>query len=148
MPAEVFPNVGLQFLHDWFPRQAITAPATLYVGLFTNFTATTVASMDAGIGSIVEPGAGGYTRMAVPAASWLGAASIAGGVIATGAQVSFPETTAAYTPTHAVNGYFLTDKASGSAALIAMSNFSTDAAIIVNQAGIVVRVTPAWKKTW
>lgn len=147
MADEIFPNVGLQFLHDWFPRQAIAAPATLYVGLFTNFTATTVASHNAGIGSIVEPTGGAYQRMAIPAASWLAAASFSGGVIATGAQVSFPETTAAYGPTHAVNGYFLTDKASGSSALVAMANFSTDAAIIVNQAGIVIRVTPAWKKT-
>jgi hypothetical protein len=147
MPAEIFPNDGLAFLHQFFPRQSLTAPATLYVGLFTNFTATTVGDQSTTIGSIVEPTGGGYGRKAIPAASWLPMASIAGGVIATAAQVSFDETTAAFGPTHAVNGFFLCDKPTGSCAMLAMSNFSTDAPVIVNQAGIVIKVNPAWKRT-
>lgn len=149
--AEIFPNDGLRFLHDWFPRQS-AAPATLYVGMFTNFTASTVGDITTTIGSMVEPTGGSYGRQPLPAASWAAAASTASGVVSTAAQVSFLETQSAYGPTHAVNGYFLTDKATGSGAMLAMSNF-TDAAgverpaVIVNGAGIVVRVTPAWKRT-
>lgn len=149
--AEIFPNAGLTFLHSFFPRLD-TSPATLYLGIFTNFTASTVGDLDCTIGSIVELGGAGVTRKAIPAASWLAAASIAGGIVATAAEVTFDETTGAGTPTHAANGWILVDKPTGSCALIGMSNFTDSAGvvqppIIVNQSGIVIKVRPAWKRT-
>ena len=45
--AERFPTEGLRWLFSVVPRNVVPGPSTLYLGLFTSQTATTVPAVDA-----------------------------------------------------------------------------------------------------
>jgi len=48
--AEIFPNEGLDYILGVIPK-AGTTPTTLYLGLFTSQTASTVLTQTANLGS-------------------------------------------------------------------------------------------------
>lgn len=158
--AEQFTDEGNELLERNYPQQATTPAATLYVGLFlcngALLTASTVGSSNHTLASIIEPtsAGGSYARQPVPAASWAGPTRVGSGVRVIGPTVSFLETATAYQPTHAVGGFFITDSPTAGLGggtthariCVGLANFDSGAPIVVNQAGIIVRVVPFWQQ--
>lgn len=145
--AETLFDEGIDHIFGVWPKNG-TNDATLYIGLFTSQTSTTVAArtitMAGDLGTtLVEATGGGYARKAIAAGSWSAPSTNGSGRKITAAQVSFDESTAAYSVNN-VNGFFICTVATGSAGvLIGMANFDDGAPAVVNSAGIIVRVTPS-----
>jgi hypothetical protein len=151
--AETLFDEGLDTILGVFPKNG-TNFANLYVGLFTSQSASTVGArtltLTGDVGTtgsgetIIEASGGGYSRKAIPAASWGAASTNGSGRRITATQVSFDESNAAFDVTQ-INGYFITTQSSGygSGVLIGQANFDDGAPAIVNSAGVIVRVTPS-----
>lgn len=145
--AEAFSFEGLDYLLARIPRATITTvPTTLYLGLFTGATASTVPAQSTVLSTapvgVSEPSGGAYARVAVANTDW-GAIATADttGRKTTSAQKSFPESTASW---GTVNGFFLAD-ASTVGTSIYFANFDDTTAISVNAAGFTVRITPYYE---
>lgn len=144
--AETLFDEGIDHIFGIWPKNGVN-DATLYIGLFTSQSASTVAARTttmAGLGTdIVEASGGGYARKAIAAGSWGAPVTNGAGRRITASQVSFDESTAAYGVTN-VNGFFICTVATGTAGvLIGQANFDDGAPAVVNSAGIIVRVTPS-----
>lgn len=153
--ADMFPDEGLDVILATFPR-GTTTPANLYVGLFTGGTASTVpassatvASMGGTFAEVLTAGWSTYARQAIASTTggW-GAPgaqtiwSVTGrGVV--GSQVSFNAPTSAYTPSNAINGFFIAD-ASTAGHAVYYSNFSDTTGIASLAIGDVIKVTPTF----
>jgi len=68
--AEIFPNEGLDYILALSPRLG-QPPTTLYLGLFTSQTASTVLTQTQTLAAnITEAAFSGYTRVAVASTDW------------------------------------------------------------------------------
>lgn len=145
--AATFANEGLDYILNVVPGGG-TAPATLYLGLFTSQTASTAPLATAVLGAspsgITEAGFEDYVRVAVPAADWADPATetidgVTAARVVTAAQKSFAAAGDAYVT--AINGFFLASAATAGV-LIYASNFSDTTAIASLALGDIIRVTP------
>jgi hypothetical protein len=140
--AELFPDEGLDLLLGIMPRGGASL-GTVYLGLFTSQTATTVPAHDALLATqsgVTEASGVSYARQAIAAGSWGSPAAGGGGRQVTAAQVTFPSVDAGGWGT--LNGFLLANTASGGIALY-YANFDDQTAIVSN-ANDVIRITPTW----
>jgi hypothetical protein len=146
---------------------AFPVPTTMYMGLFSSQTASTVPSADAtltgavgapytnGTSPVVElTSTGTYARAVIGAnaaalqASWPTPVISGSGMRSTMSApgISFAESTGAYSGT--VNGFFVTNAAASTAQntgkAFFYSNFSDTTAVTVNAAGYTIRVAAYW----
>lgn len=145
--AEIFPDEGLDYILGVIPK-AGTTPATLYLGLFTSQTASTVPAANMVLATptgITEAGYTSYARVSIASASW-GATGAKTSWSQTGrgttaAQVSCPAAGAAYAT--AINGFFIATALTGGICIFA-SNFDDTTAVATMAIGDVIRVTPTF----
>jgi hypothetical protein len=137
MNAEILTDEGLDVILGIFPKNG-TNLATMYMALFTAFTATTVGTNTSVADNYTEPTDSAYARVAVPSTDWGAPAAGTGGRKVTSAQKSFPAANANYGS--AVNGYWFANQLSATGdKSIGASNFAEGAA--TPSAGDVLRVT-------
>lgn len=143
--AEIFPDEGLDYILGVIPK-AGTTPATLYLGLFTSQTASTVPAANMVLATptgITEAGYTSYARVAIASASWgaIGAKTSWSqtGRGTTAGQVSLPAAGAAYAV--AINGFFIATALTAGICVYA-SNFDDTTAVATMAIGDVIRVTP------
>jgi hypothetical protein len=148
--AEIAPDEGIDYDLNTFPRATQSVPTTLYLGLFTSQTSTTVPSRDAVLASgtgtsapVEVTSSGAYARAAVANTNWPAPATSGSGRRTTIASpgISFTESTGAWSA--AVNGFILATALTAGIAL-GYSNFSDGLAVTVNAAGFTIRVAPYW----
>ena len=141
--AEIFPDEGIDYIHGIFPKNGANI-ATLYCGLFTSQTASTVAARTATGGAVpsgwTEANFTSYVRQSIAAASWGAPATNGNGRKITATQVAFPAAGSAQT----VNGFFIaTNSASGAGdTIIYFANFDD---VTANALGVndIQKVTPS-----
>lgn len=136
--AELAPDEGLDVILQQFPGNA-TRLTTLYCGLFTSQSASTVITSGQTMANITEPGTGAYARQAIANSSWGAPAVGTGGRKVTAGQVTFPTVTSG---TATINGFFISD-ASSAGKVIYAANFDDGLAVTV-ATGDIVRVTPSY----
>lgn len=140
--AEIFVDEGLDYIMAIFPKNG-TNIATLYMGLFTSQTATTVPARTATLAdqgnSWTEVTGTGYARISLAAASW-GAQSTSG----SGRKTTFPQQTftagGAWT---AANGFFIATTADNTGKAIFFANFDSGVARTLQVNGDILKVTPS-----
>lgn len=140
MPAEIFPDEGLDLALAWTLGLA-TPPTTLYLGYFTSQTGTTVPARTAVLATatgVTEATGTGYARTAIPNTDWGAVATNGSGRKRTAAQKVAPTVGAGGWGT--LNGFFLADALTAGKAVY-YANFDDDTPIptLVND---VVKVTP------
>lgn len=138
--ASIFTDEGIDAIFGIFPKNGANH-ATLYLGLFTSQTATTVPDRDAAGGAIpsgwTEAAGASYARQPIAAADWGAPVTTSTGRKITAAQVAFP--VAGSGGWGLVNGFFL---ATGDDTLIYFANFDDETAVRIN-AGDIIRITPS-----
>ncbi len=139
--AEIFPNEGLDLIFGGFPKGG-TGPANTWLGLFTSWTASTVAGSGSVIASWAEvSNAGAYTRGTISSASWGTVGTTQSGRGSGAAQVTFATATAVW---GTVNGFFIANSATNAAGNVYFgANFDDTTAVVVNT-NDVIKVTPSW----
>lgn len=139
---EIFPHEGLDYILARIPRGA-TTPTSLFCGLFTSQTATTVPTATALLAAqsgVTEAAGPGYSRVEVPAATWSAPEPTPGGRLVRATQFAFsPVGSGGW---GVVNGFFLASASFGGVALY-YSNFDS-AEGIPTAATDVIKVTPRW----
>jgi hypothetical protein len=142
--ATIFTDEGLDKLMGIVPKNG-TNVTSLYIGLFTGLTGSTVPARTATGGASpagwTEVSGTSYARVQILAASWGAQATNGNGRKSTAGQVTFPTAGGAWT---AADGFFLaTNSASGAGDVtIYFANF--DSGLIRTLAtGDVIKVTPA-----
>jgi hypothetical protein len=145
--AESFPFEGLDVVLNTVLRKTGTQfPDPGFLLLFTSQTATTVPAQTAVLATptgVTEATGGGYARASIAGSNWpAGATADTTGRRSTVADpgISFAESSGAYTVAD-VNGFGLATASTAGVALF-YSNFDSGVAIVVNQAGFVVRIPP------
>lgn len=137
--AEIWPDAGLDLVLNIFPKNG-TNVANTYLGLFTNFSATTVGSAAQGANTdYTEADFGSYARQTIAAASWGSPAAGTGGRKVTAGQVTFPTATGNGTVT--IKGFHLLSATSGAATVYFAANFDDTTAVQINT-NDVIKVTP------
>jgi len=116
--AEIFVDEGLDVIMAIFPKNGSNL-ATLYVGLFTSQTGSTVPASNAVLATstgVTEAAYTSYARQLIAAASWgAQAAGSPDGRKTAGPQVTFPTVTGGAGT--AVNGGFIADAATNGHAI-------------------------------
>jgi len=146
--AEIIVDEGIDHIHSIWPKNG-TNDATLYLGLFTSQTPSTVPARGATGGAApsgwTEAAGVGYARQAVSAASWGAPATDGNGRKITAGQVTFP-TVGAGINWGTANGYFLATHAVSEAGdvVVCFSNFDAGLARALVE-GVTEKVTPAMK---
>lgn len=141
--AEILPNEGKDYLIGVVFKNSPAAPATLYLGMFTGTTATTVpaeSSVLATPSGFAEAAYSGYARKAIAAASWGALATILSGRGITGPAVAFDAATGASAT--AINGFFIaTTSGTGTGISLGYANFAEGnvPSVAVND---IITVTP------
>lgn len=141
--AEIFPDEGLDVILGVIPKGG-TTPATLWMGLFTSQTASTVPAANAVLSTstgVTEATGTGYARQTIAAGSWGAQAAATGGRKTTAGQVTFPTVGAGGWGT--ITGFFVANAATAGTALF-YANFD-DTTAIVTSANDVIKVTPTWQ---
>lgn len=137
--ASIFTDQGIDAIFGVFPKNGANH-ATLYIGLFTSQTATTVPDRDATGGAIpfgwTEASGAAYARQPIAAADWGAPVTFSTGRKITAAQVVFP--VAGSGGWGIVNGFFL---ATGDT-IIYFANFDDGTAVRIN-AGDRIYITPS-----
>lgn len=142
--AEIFTDEGLDKIMGIVPKNG-TNLTTLYLGLFSSQTPTTVPARTATGGAApsgwTEVTGTGYARIAVAAADWGAASTVGNGRSITAAQKTFTGGAGGWT---AANGFFLaTNSASGAGdTTIFFSNFASGLARTL-ASGDTLKVTPS-----
>jgi hypothetical protein len=144
--AEIAPDEGLDYMIGVLLR-AQTQPTTLYVGLFTSQSPTTVPASTAVLATgtgVTELTGTGYARQSITAATW-GAPTAGGGGRQTTAS-TYVTFTAGGTWT-AVNGFFVcTTATAGTGIALFYANFDSGVArTLLN--GDSLRITPRFALT-
>ena len=145
--AEIFVDEGLDTIHGVFPKNGSNF-ASLYIGLFTSQTATTVPARTATGGAApsgwVEATGTSYARQAIAAASWGAPSTDGNGRKITAGQVTFPTVGAGGWGT--ANGFFIATMVSSQAGdkIIYFANFDDLTAAVLNVNDI-IKVTPSMK---
>lgn len=142
--AEIFPNEGLDLIYAGYPKGA-TGPANTWLGLFTSWSATTVAGSASVIASWAEvSNAGAYVRQTISSASWGTVGTTQSGRGSGAAQVTFATATAVW---GTVNGFFIANSATNAAGNVWFgANFDDTTAVVINT-NDVIKVTPTWVYT-
>jgi hypothetical protein len=142
--AEIFPNEGLDLIFAGYPKGA-TGPANTWLGLFTSWSATTVAGSASVIASWAEvSNAGAYVRQTISSASWGTVGTTQSGRGSAAAQVTFATATAVW---GTVNGFFVANSATNAAGNVWFgANFDDTTAVVINT-NDVIKVTPTWVYT-
>jgi hypothetical protein len=143
--AEIFPDEGLDYIINAIFKGG-TVDTTLFLGLFTSQTATTVPARTA-VGGATPSGwteavGTGYARQAIATGDWGPNTTNGNGrKIVTSAAKAFPAAGAGGWGT--VNGFFVaTNSASGAGdTIIYFANFDDGLAEVIN-AGTTINVTP------
>lgn len=141
--AEIFPDEGLDLILGYIPK-GTAPPTTLYIGLFTSQTATTVPASTAVLATatgVTEATGTGYARQSIAAASWGAQTAATSGRKTTAGQVTFPAVGAGGWGT--INGFFIADSATAGKAFF-YCNFD-DGQSIVTSPNDVIKVTPTWQ---
>jgi hypothetical protein len=142
--AEIFTDEGLDYLLG-IALKGSTVDTTLYLGLFTSQTASTVPARGATGGASpsgwTEATGTSYARQALATGSWGANSTNGNGRRSSHSQVTFPAAGSGGWGT--VNGFFIaTASASGAGdTTICFANFDDLTAETIN-AGTVIRVTP------
>lgn len=143
--ASIIPDEGRDYLLGIVPK-AGTTPATLYLGLFTSATASTVPAGTAVLATatgVTEAGYSGYARVSVASTDWGAQAADTIWSVAvrsvTASQKAFGAATA--TSAIAINGFFLATALTGGIAIY-YSNFDDTTAIASLAIGDVIKITP------
>ena len=146
--ASTYPFEGIDVMLNTVFRKVVTqSPDPMFLGLFTSQTATTVPAQTATLGAtpvgVTEAVGGGYARASTPSTSWPAptTTNVTGRTTDMTTPISFAESTGAYT-VNAQNGFFLATAATAGIALF-YSNFLSGVAIVINQAGVTVRIDAA-----
>ena len=139
--AEIFPDEGIDAIMAVWPKNGSNY-ATIYIGLFTSQTASTVPANTAVLATstgITEATGTGYARQSIAAANWgAQAAGSPNGRKSAATAVTFPSVGAGGWGT--INGFFLASALTNGVAFC-YSNFS-DTTAIVSAAGDVITITP------
>lgn len=144
--AEIFPDEGLDYLLG-IAFKAGTVDTTLFLGLFTSQTATTVPARTATGGTSpsgwteMTASSGTYARIAIATGDWGSAATNGSGRrIATSAAKQFT----GFVSAAAANGFFIATNASSQSGdtIIAYSNFDSGAARSLATTSDQLNVTP------
>jgi len=144
--AEIFVDEGIDKIHGIFPKND-TNLASLYLGLFTSQTPSTVPARGATGGAVpagwAEAAGVGYARQEVTAASWGVPSTNGNGRKITASQVTFA-TVGVGINWGTVNGFFLaTASASGASdVIIYFANFDAGVARALTE-GVTEKVTPS-----
>jgi hypothetical protein len=142
--AEIFTDEGIDTIMGVMPKNG-TNFATLYCGLFTSQSATTVPARTATGGASpsgwTEAAYTSYARQSIAAASWGAQATNGSGRKTTAGQVTFPTVGATGA---LVNGFFIaTTSASGASdKILYFANFDDGAAVDLHT-NDVIKVTPS-----
>lgn len=145
--ANIYCDEGLDKILGIIPKNG-TNLSTLYIGLFTSQTASTVPSRSATGGASpsgwTEATGTSYARQSIASSSWGSPSTNGNGRKVTAGEVTFPAAGSGGWGT--VNGFFLaTNSASGSGdTILYFSNFDDTTAETVN-AGSVIKVTPSFQ---
>lgn len=139
--AEIFPDEGLDIVLGVIPKNGANL-ATLWMGLFTSQSASTVPASTAVLATqtgVTElTGASGYARISMASGTWGAPGAGSGGRQISAGQVTF---TATGTWT-AVNGFFLADASTNGHAMY-YSNFdSLVSRTLLN--GDTLKITARW----
>lgn len=143
--AEIYVDEGIDAIFGVFPKNGANY-ATLYLGLFTSQTASTVPDRSATGGSSpsgwTEASGTSYARQSIAAADWGSPATDSTGRKVTASQVTFPAAGSGGWGT--ANGFFVaTASASGASdKIVFFANFDDLTAVTIN-AGDVIKITPS-----
>lgn len=146
--AEIFTDEGLDYDLARVPGGS-AAPATLYIGMFSSQTPTTVPARTATGGATpsgwTELTGTDYARQAIAAASWGAPVTNGNGRRRTAAQVEFPPAGAGGWGT--ANGFFIATHASSQAGdtILFFANFDDGLAVPIGETDV-VRITPYFQK--
>ena len=143
--AERFPIEGLDYVLSVIPRGTPT-PGTLWLGLFTSQTPTTVPDADAVLATstgVTEASGTGYARQPVSASGWEAPTTVGAGRRTLGPQVTFPTVSVGAWGT--ANGFFLATAENDGVAVF-YANFD-DGQPIVTQVNDAISITPHWTAT-
>lgn len=143
--AEIFVDEGLDLIINTFLKNG-TPPASLYVGLFTSQTATTVPARTATGGASpvgfteMTASSGSYARQAIAAASWGAPATDGSGRASAGPQVDFTGFVSAAN----ANGYFIATQSAPGASdkILHFANFNSGLARGLAATTDHIQVTP------
>lgn len=144
--AEIFVDEGIDKILGIIPKNG-TNLASVYIGLFTGLTGSTVPARTATGGASpagwTEVTGTSYARQQILAASWGAASTNGNGRKITAGQVTFPTAGGAWTR---ADGFFLaTNSASGAGdVLLYFANFD-DGVSVTLATGDVIKVTPSWQ---
>lgn len=142
--AEIVPDEGLNLKLGIFPKNG-TNLATMYLGLFTAFTASTVGSSSQQMSSYTEPDFGSYLVQSVASSDWGSVAAGTGGRKVTASQKSFPAATSVGSSL-AINGYTLRNQSTFAGAVcLGAANFD-EGQVPALSVGDIVRVTATWQE--
>lgn len=140
--AQILPDTGLDNILTVVPKGSATI-ATMYLGLFSSQTASTVITHTQTGTNITESAWTNYARQALAAATWGALAEYSStlGRITTYPQVSFP---ACGVTGGTVNGFtiVITNAAPGATNMLGQANFDDATAVVLAQNDI-IRVTPS-----
>lgn len=137
--ASIYPDEAIDLIHGIFPKNGVNF-STLYIGLFTSQTATTVPDRSATGGSGWTEATGtGYARQSIASSDWGTQATEGDGRKTTANQVTFPAAGSGGWGT--VNGFFIATESTGGS-IIYFANFDDETAVTIN-AGDIIRITPS-----
>ena len=140
--AEIFSDEGLDYILGVIPKGA-TTPATLYLGLFTSQTPTTVPASTAVLATstgVTEAAGTSYGRVSIAAADWAALAAATGGRKTTALQKTFP--TVGVGGWGTINGFFVATTLTAGIGIF-YANFD-DGVAIISAVNDVIKVTPTW----
>lgn len=141
--AEIFPDEGLNYLLNLLPRGTGSIPGTLYLGLFTSQTASTVPAGSAVLATptgVTEATGTAYARQSIASGSWgaIAASSSPVGRSTAAAQVTFPAVGSGAWGT--INGFFIATVLTAGVGIF-YANFD-DTTAIVTAVNDIIKVTP------
>lgn len=145
--ASIIPDAGLDYILGVI-LAGTTVDTTLYLGLFTSQTATTVPARSATGGASpsgwteMTASSGSYARIAISTSDWAAAATSGDGRRRT---LSAAKTFTGFVSSSAANGFFIaTNSASGSGdTVIAFANFDSATARSFASTSDTLAVTPS-----
>lgn len=142
-----YPFEGLDVMINSVWRKVATQmPDPSFLGLFTSQTPTTVPAQTAVLATptgVTEAVGGGYARPSTPGTQWPAptTTNTTGRTTDMATPISFAESSGQYTVNNQ-NGFFNATAVTAGIAIF-YSNFTSGVAIVVNQAGIQVRIDAA-----
>ena len=134
--AEIFPDVGIDYIMQYWPKGG-GAAEQLKLRLFSSHTATTVITSGQGTANITESAWTNYVPVTLGTATW--GAQAAGSP--NGRKTTYPQVTMGTcgAASGTINGAYITDNGGGT--VVCMMNFD-DLTAVPLQPNDIIRVTP------